>query len=120
MSSADVQRLVEHLQRRVGDDLRAVLRYDEGECELVYEHERVRGGGLREDAERVISHLRQESRGREQRVFPFGELNGTVRSFEAAVVMHFPLAQARGVVVTLDPNTARQLNAFMHECIDYL
>lgn len=120
MPPASARRLAEYLDQRVGDDLRSVVCYDEGECEILFVRDDVRREGLADDAERTISYLRHESLAREQRLFPFGSLNGTVRSFERAVVMHFPLTQARGVVVTLDPNTARQLNRFMNDCIERL
>ncbi|MFC4549372.1 MULTISPECIES: hypothetical protein [Halorussus] len=65
----------------------------------------------------MVDRLRQESLGREQRSFPFGGLNGIVRSFDDAMVMHFPQTQERGIVVTLEPEVARQLNSFLAECI---
>jgi len=120
MPPASAQRLVEYLRRRVGDDLRGVAFYDESGCDILYLREDLRGDDPSTVAERMISYLKHESRSRERRVFPFGELNGTVRSFEDAAVMHFPLTQARGVVVTLDPNAARQLNSFMNDCIAQL
>ncbi|WP_135829337.1 DUF7522 family protein [Halorussus halobius] len=118
MQPASAPQLVEYLRRRVGDDLRRVVCYGEDETDVLF----ARGdrSDVESDAERAVQYLRHESRSRERRTFPFGELNGTVRSFEDAVVMHFPLAQSRGIVVTLDPNAARQLNAFMDECIDQL
>lgn len=115
---ASAPQLVEYLRRRVGDDLRGVVCYDEADTDVLFA--RADRPGIESDAERAVRYLQHESRSREQRAFPFGDLNGTVRSFEDAVVMHFPLAASRGIVVTLDPNAARQLNAFMADCIDQL
>ena len=118
MQVASTPQLVEYLRRRVGDDLRGVVCYDEAETDVLFA--RADRPGIESDAERAVEYLQRESQSRERRAFPFGDLNGTVRSFEDAVVMHFPLAGARGIVVTLDPNAARQLNAFMADCIDQL
>jgi hypothetical protein len=115
---ASAPRLVGYLRRRVGDDLRGVVCYDGNETDVLFA--RADRPGIESDAERAVRYLRHESQSRERRAFPFGDLDGTVRSFEDAVVMHLPLAESRGIVVTLDPNAARQLNAFMADCIDQL
>lgn len=66
----------------------------------------------------MIDRLRRESRAGERHSFPFGEVNGIVRSFDEAMVMHFPSTQSRGTVVTLDPDVARQLNTFIGACLE--
>lgn len=40
-----------------------------------------------------------------------------MRRFEEAIVLHFPLAKNRGIVVALEPETARDLNTFTNECL---
>lgn len=112
--------LLRFLRERTGESLRGAGRYDADGYEVLYVRQDLARATLDAEVERMVAHLRNESRAREQRAFPYGELDGTVRSFEEAVVMHFPLPQERGVVVTLDPDVAQQLNAFMRECIERL
>ena len=71
--------LADFLRERVDEYLRGVVCYDADEYELLY----LRPGIDRRD------------------------LDGTVRSFEQAMAMNFPLSQKRGVLVTLDPDAAR-------------
>jgi transcription initiation factor IIE alpha subunit len=112
--------LTDFLKERVGEYLRGVGFYDADEYEVLYVRQDLRRESLKEDIDRMMDRLRQETRPKENRAFPFGELDGTVRSFEEAVVMHFPLPQEHGAVVTLDPEAARQLNDFMRECVQRL
>lgn len=120
MSRERVEELMEFLRDSAGEYLRGVAFYDADGYEILYVRSDLRRATLESEVERMASRLRQESRARERRAFPYGELDGTVRSFEEAVVMHFPLPQERGTVVALEPDAARQLNRFMHECMEYL
>ncbi|USZ69850.1 hypothetical protein NGM10_15710 (plasmid) [Halorussus salilacus] len=112
--------LIRFLRERTGECLRGVGRYDADGYEVLYVRPGLERETLDSEVERMVTHLRSESRPREVRSFPYGDLDGTVRSFEEAVVMHFPLTQERGVVVTLEPDVARQLTTFMRECIERL
>lgn len=109
----------EYLNREAGEYLRGVVSYGD-DYEVLFVRDDVRRANLKSQVDGMIEYLRRESRAREERVFPFERLNGTVRSFEEVVVMHFPLTQSRGIVVTLDSNAARQLNGFMAQCIERL
>ncbi|NHN61328.1 MULTISPECIES: hypothetical protein [Halorussus] len=120
MPRANVDDLTAYLRDSTGESLRVVCRYDAEGYEVQYVRPDLRRETLDAEIARTVDHLRGESRAREQREFPFSDLNGTVRSFDEAVVMHFPLPQERGIVVTLDSDVARQLNEFMRECIERL
>ncbi|WP_137286194.1 DUF7522 family protein [Halorussus salinisoli] len=115
-----VEELAVFLRETTGEYLRGVGFYDADDYEVLYVRPDLRRETLESEIERMVSHLRNESRAREQRAFPYGDLDGTVRSFEDAVVMHFPLPQEHGAIVTLDTDAARQLNEFMSECIKHL
>lgn len=120
MARERVEGLAEVLRERTGEYLRGVGLYDADGYEILYVRPNLRRETLELEVERMVSHLRRESRVREQQAFPFGELDGTVRLFEDAVVLHFPLPQEHGAIVTLDTEAARQLHEFMRDCLDHL
>ena len=115
-----VEGLAEYLRDRTGEYLRGVGFYDAEEYEVLYVRPDLHRETLDAEIARMVEHLRNESRAREQHAFPYGGLDGTVRSFEEAIVMHFPFSQERGAVVTLDTEAARQMTDFMRECIEHL
>ena len=111
------QTLVRYLKATAGDHLRGVAVYQSDDYDVIYIRGDVRDRRFESEVDAMIDRLRQESRAREHRSFPFDELRGTVRSFGDAMVMHFPRTHERGTVITLDPGVARDLNTFMGECL---
>ena len=111
-------KLTPYLKETAGEYLRGVVWYEGEEYEIRYIRDDLRTQRLKSEVDKMIDRLRRESRAGERRSFPFGEVNGTVRSFEEAMVMHFPNTQGRGTVVTFDPDVARQLNTFIGSCLD--
>lgn len=118
MSTEDVAELTPYLKETAGEYLRGVVSYEGEEYEIHHIRDDLRTQRLKSEVDTMIDRLRRESRPGERRAFPFGEVNGTVRSFEEAMVMHFPNTQGRGTVVTFDPDVARQLNTFIGSCLD--
>ncbi|WP_435175670.1 DUF7522 family protein [Halorussus sp. AFM4] len=108
--------LLAYLRDHVDSSLRGITVYDADNYDVIYIREDLRAERVRSEVDQMVERLRQETRVREQQSFPFGGLNGTLRSFEDAMVMHFPDTQERGTVVTLEPEVGRDLNMFMHEC----
>lgn len=117
MAREDGTELTSYLKDTTGEYLRGVVSYNGNEYDIQFIRDDLRERRLKSEVDKMIDRLRQESRSREHRAFPFGNLNGTVRSFEEAMVMHFPSTQSRGTVVTLDPEVARQLNTFIGACL---
>ncbi|MFC4553582.1 MULTISPECIES: hypothetical protein [Halorussus] len=117
MTEESYHQLISYLKSETGELLRGVITYDSDEYEIHYIRDDIRTQHLKNDVNKIIKRLRRESRPSEHRSFPFGELNGIVRSFENAMVMHFPDTQGRGTVVTLEPEVARQLNTFLGNCL---
>ena len=109
--------LIPYLKDTAGDSLRGVAVYDSTGYESLYVRDDVQAEHFELEVDKMIDRLRQESQVRDLRDFPFDELNGTVRSFGEALVMHFPRTRERGTVITFDPEVARQLNTFMSECL---
>ena len=118
MSKEDVEELTPYLKETAGEYLRGVVWYEGEEYVIRYIRDDLRTQRLKSEVDKIIDRLRRESRAGERRSFPFGEVNGIVRSFEEAMVMHFPSSQGRGTVVTFDPDVARQLNTFIGSCLD--
>ena len=112
--------LITYLRDTTDDYLRGVAVYNADEYDIVYLRDDLKTRRFKSEVDRMIDRLQQETRGREQRAFPFGDLTGTVRAFDEAMVMHYPHTQERGTVTTLDPEVGRDLNTFMHECAQRL
>ena len=110
------RQLITYLRDTVDDNLRGVAVYNQDAYDVVYLRDNLRTRRFKSEVDQMIDRLQQETRAREQRAFPFGDLTGTVRSFEEAMVMHYPHTQERGTLITLDPEVGRDLNTFMHEC----
>lgn len=108
--------LITYLRSQAGDYLRGVATYNAEEYSVLYLRDDLRTQHFETDLDKIHDRLRYESRAREQRAFPFGPLDGTVRLFEEAMVLHYPHTQERGTVITLDPEVGRDLAAFMREC----
>jgi hypothetical protein len=66
--------------------------------------------------DRMLKRLRPEASQNEEQSFPFGDLHATVRVFDDAIILHFPVAANQGVVVSLEPDAARQLTTFINRC----
>lgn len=112
--------LVEYLEDRAGEYLRGVARYRRDSTDVLYLREDIRRNRLRSQIDRMLKRVEPEATAAEERAFPFGDLYVTVRRFEEAIVMHFPTGNRRGVLVALEPDTARDLNTFTTECLDRL
>ena len=117
MAEGNNEELTPYLKQTAGEYLRGVVDYDGDEYEVQYIRDDLRKARLKSEVDKMVDRLRKESRSAERRAFPFGEVNGTVRSLEKAMVMHFPDTQGRGTIVTLDPEVARQLNTFIGSCL---
>lgn len=112
--------LTVYLQDRVGEQLRGVVRYHRDTLDILYLRDDVREVRLESQLDRMIDRLEPESHSAKERAFPLGDLYVTVRRFEEAIIMHFPTGNNRGLVVSLEPKTARNLNTFTTECLKHI
>lgn len=92
-----------------GDYLRAVVRYERRSWAEVYRREDV---GDETVAERAVT--RKCRRGPVDA--DADDPRCTVQVFDEAVLLDFPLSRRRGVLVSLDPNAARDLGSFVERC----
>lgn len=112
--------LVGYLRQQAGPLLRGVVGYGDDGHEFVYLRDDVEETRTRAQLERMLAHFQTETREQEEAVFPFGELHGTVRCFDEAVLLHFPLERERGVIVALDADAARDLSTFAGDCLEQI
>lgn len=115
-----VSDLTEFLQERADSLLRGIARYDGDSSDVLYLRDDVKKQRMRSEIDRVLSRVRPESSPKEERSFPFGDLHATVRAFEDATILHFPMGADRGVVVSLEPGAAQDLNTFVGTCLDQI
>lgn len=113
MTGETVDALTPYLQDEVGESLRGIVLYDATEYEIRYIRDDLRTHRLKSEVDTMIKRVQRESRPAERQAFPFGEMNGSIRSFEEAMVLHLPDTHGRGTIVTLDPEVAHQLNTFI-------
>lgn len=112
--------LVSFLQQEAGDLLRGVVRYTGDSEDVLTLREDIQEYRLQSEIDRMLTRLRPESHGAEERAFPFGDLYVTVRRFEDAIVLHFPTGSEHGVVIALEPEAGRDLNQFTSRCLAYI
>jgi len=115
-----VKEVMDYLHRRAGDDLRGIVLYDDEAMRVIHLRNDIRKHRLKNQVEAMLDRIRPESQAAEEAAFPFGDLFVTVRRFEHAIIMHFPLKAGEGVVVALEPETAQSLNTFTSDILDRL
>lgn len=108
--------LLEFLDQRAGEYHRGTVRYSPNDIEIVYLRDDVEATRLNTEIREMLGRLRPESSQEEVEAFPFEKLQATLRRFDDAIILHFPVGDERGVVVSLEPQTARDLNTFIGEC----
>ena len=109
--------LLRYLEKQAGSNLRGVARYDYDSTDVPYLREDIREVRMLSQVDRMLRRLRPESDPNEEKAFPFGDMHATLRIFDEAVIMHFPLGVGRGIVVAMEPEAASQLTTFVDGCL---
>lgn len=112
--------LATYLQDCIGDLLRGVAHYQDGDLEVVYLRDDIRAERHREDVQQMLTRITQEGTADEEQAFPFGHLHATLRVFDEAILLHFPIENQTGVVVACELDVARRLNSFVGDCLDHI
>lgn len=115
-----VSDLTEFLEKRAGELLRGIARYEADASDVLYLRDDVKRQRIRSEIDRILNRVRAESSPKEERSFPFGDLHATVRVFDDATILHFPTGVNRGVVVSLEPDIAQDLNTFVRQCLEQI
>lgn len=112
--------LAQYLNDRVDDLLRGVAHYQEDEFKVEYLRDDIREQRHRDEVTQMLNRIKKEGTAEEEQSFPFGHLHTTLRVFDEAIFMHFPIERETGVVVTLEPQVAQSLNSFVGDCLDHI
>ena len=111
-------RLSTYLERRAGDTLRAVIRYSKSEYSLTYLRDDIPEPKFLPRMEEVLLNITKGGPNRNQALTEeFGPLEASVHVREQGVILHFPVEQDKGVLVSLESGAARQLSTFIRECM---
>lgn len=108
--------LLDYLDRRARDLHRGTVRYSSYDKEILHLRDDIREDRGDSEIDEMLTRLRPEATKGEEVAFPFGELKATVRRFDNAIILHFPLKEDNGIVVSLEPEAARDLTTFIGEC----
>ena len=115
--------LASFLRDRLGDNLRAVGFYREGDDEWVYLREDLRPeyppdllAILTDEARTVHGCLETVSNSD----VPIGSSQASLYAFDGALLAHFFLAEGTGVVVSFEPDVGGRLHAFVDRCREIL
>lgn len=111
--------LAEYLENRIGDRLRSVIHYDEGDYSIVLARDDVAERYSVEGIESVVSELLFENfeTAHQEGLYVHGDLNCSIRCFERGVEMHFPHSENAGSAVALDPQVTEDLYSFVGDCL---
>lgn len=115
--------LVDFLRDAAGRHLRGVVRYRADDYRFLFDRQDA-GWGPDEQADLAVfvdqfrhAELTESERTQALNV---GNHHVTVRLYDEAVVLHFPQGEDVGTLVSLDPEAATSLAAFVSQCLQYL
>lgn len=120
MSPEAADELAAFLRDQVGDNLRSIAYYDDGDYEVVYLRDDVADQYTENEQERVGRDVRLESvaKGHQEDLYVHGSLQCTVRVFEDAVEMHFAFEDGTGVTAALDAESLTAQRTFVGRCLE--
>lgn len=118
MAYETARRITEYLRDRVDDGLRTVVVIEQDGWEIHYLREDLRAEYTEETYDEVVDFFRLERPFLATAVAsrPIGEHRATVHCHENAFVLQFPVKDAESVLVSLTPDTGRDLLEFIEEC----
>lgn len=118
---SDTEELLEYLEQRAGESLRAVGQYQGEECDLQY---------LRDDLPRTATRDRLDALRanitwswnppEDASLKELGTKRATLQVREQAVILHLLLGNQRGILIGLEPEAARDLTSFITDCLDHV
>jgi hypothetical protein len=114
------ERLARFLQEELGDDLRSVIWYADGESEVVHAREDVRARYRAEDVDDVVRDLALESlhKPTKEGLYTHGELRCVVECYDDGVEMHFVHDDGEGIAVGVEPAAFVSQRTFVGKCLE--
>ncbi|MFB6107794.1 MAG: hypothetical protein ABEJ82_02990 [Haloplanus sp.] len=122
MLAHEVPALVERYEAVAPGGLIAAVWYDGGEYDLVHVREDFEEAYSSEELEEKTKQLVVEGLSDSKRPESFrmyGEMNVAIRSFENAVVLHFPVDDFAGIALSFDTDAATSLDTLVAIGLDH-
>lgn len=116
---ADTTALIEYLENRADDYLRAVGQYDGDSHELEYVREGLDGSKIQQRFDALHANITWSWNPPEDETLEtLGEKYATVHLREKVVIVHLVVGEEEGILVGLNPEAALDLNTFVVECLE--
>lgn len=113
--------LTEFLIERAGNTLRCVARFAETEYVLVYVRDDIEERPLESRVREVHSNVHRGGvRGNTALRAELGPVQASLQLRDEAVILYFPGDDGQGVLVSLEPVAASQLQMFVEECLQLM
>lgn len=107
--------LADYLTRRANDAFRGLAYYEGDTVDVVHTREDLGDAEMRERAGAIHRAVRPRSEA--SALDELGAPYATVQMRDKAVILHFPVTADSGYLVGLEPDVARDLSAFVSDCI---
>ena len=119
MVRRQADRLSTYIEGRARENLRAVVRYSNNEYSLTYLRDDISESKFLQRMEEVLVNITKGGPNRGKALTEeFGPLEASVHVREQGVILHFPIEQGTGIIVSLEPGAARQLSTFIRDCME--
>jgi hypothetical protein len=117
----EIAELIDYLESRAGDSLRAVGRYSGETCSLEYVRDDLPREKIRDRLETIQTNLTWSWNPPEGSALEeLGPKSASLQVREAAVVLHLPVEERKGIIIGLEPGAASDLTSFITDCMRYV
>jgi hypothetical protein len=118
---SDTEELLEYLEQRAGESLRAVGRYQREECDLQYLRDDLSRTATRERLDALRANITWSWNPPEDTSLEaLGTKQATLQVREQTVILHLLLGDQQGILIGLEPEAARDLTSFITDCLDHI
>ncbi|WP_128081435.1 hypothetical protein [Haloferax sp. ATB1] len=118
---AETEELIDYLESRAGDSLRAVGKYSGETCSLEYVRDDLAHEKVRDRLEAIQANITWSWNPPEDSVLEeLGPKSASLQVREAAVILHLPAEDREGVIIGLEPGAASDLTSFITDCMRYV